>query len=101
MASVAAIHAVGESLSSYLQHAFQTEKPFGGATCNFPLMASHEMALDPGKPNAANPEMSISLYLYRVTVNKHLRNRPDPGRPPDVPRPLALDLHYLLTVRGK
>lgn len=42
-------------------------------------------------------EPSITLYLYRVTINEQLRNVGKPTRP-NKPRPLPLDLHYLLSV---
>lgn len=95
-ANFCAIHSLGESLTEYLQRAYdrmRSEREDGGLkpalpTCNFALLSSEAMA-DTSGP--ARP--TISLYLYRVTVNEHLRNAGSAERPP----PLALDLHYLLT----
>lgn len=101
MANFAAIHSVGESLVSYLRHAYLAlpaeQKALIPGVQGFSLLSSKEMG---SNPNAATepPRPSLSLYLYRVTVNEHLRNQPHAQGPVDTPPPLALDLHYLLTV---
>lgn len=45
----------------------------------------------------------VNLFLWRVTENEYLENR-EPSGPPGAPKPpvapLALDLHYLLTVHS-
>jgi len=41
---------------------------------------------------------TLSLYLYRVIINEHLRTRPPARMPRDVPAPLSVDLHYLISV---
>lgn len=91
MANQFAIHSVGESLRKYLENSYpqklQTDSP-----CAFRLVSSGEL-VDP-----ANFGTSLTLYLYRVTMNEHLRSTPRVNDPSDAPAPLAVDLHYLMTV---
>jgi hypothetical protein len=91
MANYNAIHSVGNSLRLFLQNtypdALNAEHSIG-----FRLLSSGEMAGD------SAPADCLSLYLYRVTVNEHLRNTPYRNDPADARPPLSLDLHYLLSV---
>jgi len=41
---------------------------------------------------------AVTLYLYRVTIDEHLRNLPAHHRPHNQALPLSLNLHYLLTI---
>lgn len=94
MANFFAIHSLGESLVEYLWRAYEpVQEKYSDLlpTCTFSLLSSDEMSAD----TAPEPP-AISLYLYRVTVNEHLRNVPRVTEP-DKPPPLALDLHYLIT----
>jgi hypothetical protein len=100
VANLFAIHSIGESLVSYFRHAYQTLpkelKDKLPLVQGFSLLSSKEMG---GGQNAIEiPRPGLTLYLYRVTMNEHLRNQSYTGGPPDAPPPLALDLHYLLTV---
>lgn len=100
MANLFAIHSIGESLISYFRHAYQTLpealKDQLPKVQGFSLLSSKEMG---GGPGAADlPRPGLSLYLYRVTMNEHLRNQPLSGGPSAVLSPLSVDLHYLLTV---
>lgn len=102
MASFYAIHSVADSLASYLRYAYQADqaKPEHSAllpSCDFAVMSSGEMG-DVGEGEDAPVKPRVSLYMYRATVNEHLRNQPLGARPSDAPPPLALDLHFLLTV---
>jgi hypothetical protein len=47
---------------------------------------------------ADDPGTTLSLFLYRVTVNEHLRNLRPPGVRQTENAPLSLDLHFLLSV---
>lgn len=94
MASFSAVYSVGDSLVSYLRHAYELSREDDGLpACSFSLVPSATMA---GSENNAPPidTPGVTLFLYRVSVNEHLRNESRPEGPP----PLALDLHYLLTV---
>ena len=91
MANQFAIHSVGSSLITYLRNAYpeplRTEYP-----CDFRLLSSGEMA------NIGELGTAVSLYLYRVTVDEHLRTAPMSYKSGDRAIPLSVDLHYLLSV---
>lgn len=91
MTNVLAIHSVGESLRAYLDTTYPDDlrERF---PCEFRLLASGEVATAaPGLDGA------LTLLLYRVTANEHVRNasRVDERGRENVP--LSVDLHYLLT----
>jgi hypothetical protein len=91
MANILAPHAVGASLATYLANAYPAELR-ARHPASFRLMSAQEMN------QADDLGTTLTLFLYRVTVNEHLRN----VRPAHVRQnenaPLSLDLHYLLTV---
>lgn len=91
MANQFAIHSVGESLRKYLENSYPQELRTSNS-CTFRLVSSGELT-DPGSFGT-----SLTLYLYRVTMNEHLRNTPRVNDPSDAMSPLAVDLHYLMTV---
>lgn len=94
MSNVLAIHSVGQSLMTFLQNAYPVNLKNTVHTCDFKLISSGELAKND------NFETSVTLFLYRVTMNEHLRNtarRDDLG---GEQFPLSIDLHYLLTVWG-
>lgn len=90
MANVFATHSVGNSLVTYLRNAYpdllRTSQPF-----DFRLISSGELAEGP------EPRNTLTLFLFRITQNEHLRNRPRPNDPSDANAPLSIDLHFLLT----
>ena len=92
MANVQALHSVGNSIVTYLQHTYPATingKP--APACGFALLSSGELA-------AAVPDGTrLSLYLYRVTVNEHQRQQRPDRMSPEQQAPLGLDLHFLLT----
>jgi hypothetical protein len=91
MTNVLAIHSVGESLRAHLDAAYPDElrERF---PCEFRLLAT-------GEVGTAAPTLdgAVTLLLYRVTANEHVRNasRLDAAGRENVP--LSLDLHFLLT----
>ena len=91
MANQFAIHSVGNSLRRYLENAYP-EPLRTNTACSFRLLSSGEFM------NTANFGTTLSLYLYRVTMNEYLRNVPRINQTFDDAAPLAVDLHYLLTV---
>ncbi len=92
MANLLAVHSVGASLVTFLRNSYP-ESLRTAHPCEFRLLSSGELA-EPG-----NFETSLSLFLYRVSINEHLRNIPDRARGNgDGLVPLSLDLHYLMTV---
>lgn len=90
MANIHAVHSVGHSLVTYLRNAYpeplRTEQP-----CQFRLLSSGELG-------AEDLATALTVYLFRVTVNEHLRNAVGAGQPPNSKTPLSLDLHFLMTV---
>lgn len=91
MANQFAIHSVGESLRKYLESAYPVLLR-ANHSCSFRLLSSGELT------DTANFGTTLSLYLYRVTMNEHLRNVPRINHTFDDSAPLAVDLHYLMTV---
>ncbi len=91
MANVFAIHSVGNSLATYLRNSYpeplRTDHP-----CQFRLLSSGELA------DLGEIDTTLTLYLYRVTMNEHVRNRNRATHMDEHDVPLAVDLHYLLTV---
>jgi hypothetical protein len=91
MANVHAVHSVGQSLITWLRNAYPAELR-EVTECEFVLLSSGEM----GGKEERGP--AVSLWLYRVTPNVHLRNAPRRADEPEGRPPLYLDLHFLLTV---
>lgn len=94
MSNVLAIHSVGQSLMTFLQNAYPQELKTSIHTCEFKQISSGEL------DKQASFETAVTLLLYRITMNEHLRNlqrRNDLG---GEQFPLSVDLHYLLTVWG-
>jgi hypothetical protein len=89
--NVLAIHSVGESLRSYLDASYPADLR-AAHPCEFRLVSSGELASD------TEIDGALTLYLYRVTVNEHARNVRRVTDPTHENVPLAVDLHYLLTV---
>jgi len=92
MANLQAIHSVGNSLVTYLRNTYPAQ--VGGQAmpeCDFALLSSGEMAAVP------DDTTRLTLYVYRVTVNEHLRQQRPERMSPEQLAPLGLDLHFLLT----
>lgn len=88
MANLHAVHDVGNSLITFLRNTYP-ESLRDEHSCTFSLMSSSEMV------DLSNAGTTLSLYLYRVTINEFMRNsRQQNG----IIIPLSLDLHYLLTI---
>lgn len=92
MANLFAIHSVGDSLITYLRNSYPAELQ-DTISCDFRVFSSGELA-----DLNASLTTTLSLYLYRVTMNEHLRNVRHGSNPLREDVPLSLDLHYLLTV---
>jgi len=100
MANIKSIHSVCNSIMQFLHNAYEaTPVPFGalGSTmqdeypCSFRVLASGELKA------STDFGTTLSLYLYRVMVNEHVRSQPVVnGKSSTVP--LAVDLHFLLTI---
>lgn len=97
LANLRAIHSVGSSLVAYLRNAYaRDENPLRNEQqCEFHLVSSSEI-----NAQAADFSPAVTLYLYRVTMNPHLRNCLRVNELQQTFEPLSLDLHYMLTVWG-
>jgi hypothetical protein len=100
MANIKSIHSLCNSIVQFLHNAYDaTPVPFGAPDstlqdeypCSFRVLASGELKA------GTDFGTTLSLYLYRVMVNEHLRSQPvHAGTGSAVP--LAVDLHFLITV---
>ncbi len=92
MGNVFSIHSVGSSIITRLRNAYP-QALRDEIDCDFALFSSKDMH-DGGDLTTT----TVALYMYRVTMDQHLRRReritPNQGRN----TPLALNLHYLFTV---
>lgn len=93
MTNVLAIHSVGESLVTYLSNAYPADLR-ASYNCKFRLVSSGEIA---NAQSEIHPT-TLTLYLYRVTMNEHLRGTRRAIDATHSDLPLSVDLHYLLTV---
>ena len=91
MAGLAAIHSVGSSLATWLRNRYPASLAADHG-CSFRLLSSSELAQLDESPG----EATCALYLHRIghdSVARHLRS----GAGGDT-QPLALTLHYFVTV---
>jgi hypothetical protein len=91
MGNLLSIYSVGNSLVTYLRNSYP-ETLRNEHACDFRLLSSGEMV------DVSNIGTALSLYLYRVSIDEHLRNTSRHGVLNEHNIPLAVDLHYLLTV---
>ena len=91
MANLLAIHSVGSSIITYLRNSYP-ESLRDDHSCEFKLLSSGDLL------KTDEFGTILSLFLYRVTVNEHLRNAGRGGDLFDAGIPLSVDLHYLMTV---
>jgi len=100
MANPFAIHSVGSSLVTALRNAYHDYQPNTGdpnitkPSCDFRLLSSGEMAT----ADTGNLPTTLSLFLYRITMNEYLRNTGSSNSALDGNIPLSVDLHYLMIV---
>jgi hypothetical protein len=91
MANVYSIHSVGDSLITFLRDTYpeplRTQHP-----CEFGLISSGELR------ESDDMGTAVTLYLYRVEIDKHTRNTPLPQRPGATPFPLSVCLYYLFII---
>lgn len=96
MASYRGIHGVMLALEEFLKRRLPDELKTGSVNARVELFGSAGVA----KNISGNV---VGLYLHRVTVDPHGRNRHIAARGPDgsIPRPqLPVDLHFLLIAAG-
>jgi hypothetical protein len=97
MPNIAAIRSVGSSLADYLDHAYRASLFPPGVTrpnCTFSVVSSGQMQT---QDDPSNQAVQVLIYLYRVSIDGHLRNAGRPGAPDVQPVALPVNLHYLFT----
>ena len=96
MASVSAIHDVGATLIAVLRNRWLALAIKPVDDCSFHHASSAEFTTE--KPDfQTKSKTTLSLLLYRVTVNEHVRQSSRFPSRDYSQAPLALDLHYLLS----
>jgi hypothetical protein len=91
MSNVRSLHSVGDSIARWLSNTYPDDLR-DDFPCDFVLASSHAMSAP------AFEDATLSLFLYRVTMNEHLRGARRTADAMELGVPLSLDLHYLLTV---
>lgn len=93
MANVLAVHSVMNSVVTFLRNRYPDDLRgrFGGV---FRLLASGDLE------TITDAETTLTLYLYRLTLDDHTRNygRPNGSSGSAARLPLWLGLHFMLTV---
>jgi hypothetical protein len=101
MANIKSIHSACNSIMRFLHHAYEAAPVPDGAAdtfmpdaypCHFRVLSSGELkaGVDFGT--------TLSLYLYRVLINEHVRSQPVARSGGRSSLPLFVDLHFLLTI---
>lgn len=91
MANLLAIHSVGSSIVTYLRNSYP-QALRDDHSCNFRLISSGEFI------KTEEFTTTLSMFLYRVSINEHVRNVGRMNDASDRNTPLSVDLHYLMTV---
>lgn len=101
MANINSIHSVCNSIIQYLHNAYEAYPvPMGAPNttlqdeypCSFQVLSSGELGPE------ADFGTALTLYLYRVTLNEHVRSQPRVRGGNDADVPLSLDLHFLISI---
>jgi len=91
MSTIYSVYSVGDSLATFLRSTYpeplRTEHP-----CDFRLISSGELE--------ENKDMgtSVTLYLYRLDIDKHARNNSHPNYLYGTQKPLSLCLYYIFII---
>lgn len=91
MANVRALHLVGESLTFFLKNSYPK-------SLSDDVKAEFKQFTTGAVPDKTPATSTVALVLYRVGWNEHLRQRRAASSGARVP--LALDLHYLVSIWG-
>ncbi len=91
MANINSIYSVSSSIIQFLRNTYPQEL-HEAYPCDFRVLSSGELAEDTDDLNT-----TVSLYLYRTTINEHVRNVPSLKKSRDKSIPLSVDLHLMLS----
>jgi len=92
MANIYSINSVGSSIMQFLRNTYPQELR-DAYPCDFRIVSSGEMAESTEEFNT-----SVTLYLYRIIINEHVRNAPAANRQGSTQIPLSVDLHFMLSI---
>jgi hypothetical protein len=92
MANIFSINSVGDSIMLFLRNAYPQDLR-DAHPCDFRIVSSGELAEDTDDFNT-----TISLYLYRIIMNEHVRNTSSSRQLRDSSVPLSVDLHFMLSI---
>jgi hypothetical protein len=92
MANIHSINSVGDSIMQFLRNAYPQELR-DAHPCDFRIVSSGELAKSTEEFNT-----TISLYLYRIIMNEHVRNTSSSRQPRNSSIPLSVDLHLMLSI---
>ena len=92
MANIYSINSVGSSIMQFLRNTYPQELR-DAYPCDFRIVSSGEMA-----ESTEDFNTSVTLYLYRIIINEHVRNAPAGNQHGSSQVPLSVDLHLMLSI---
>ena len=92
MANIYSVNSVGGSIMQFLRNAYPQELR-ETHPCDFRIVSSGELAESTEEFNT-----TLTLYLYRIIINEHVRNKPSAHQPGESNIPLSVDLHFMLSI---
>lgn len=92
MANIYSVNSVGGSIMQFLRNAYPQELR-EAHPCDFRIVSSGELAEGTEEFNT-----TLTLYLYRIIINEHVRNMPSAHQPGELNIPLSVDLHFMLSI---
>ena len=92
MANIYSVNSVGGSIMQFLRNAYPQELR-EAHPCDFRIVSSGELAESTEEFNT-----TLTLYLYRIIINEHVRNMPSAQQSGESNIPLSVDLHFMLSI---
>ena len=92
MANIYSVNSVGGSIMQFLRNAYPQELR-EAHPCDFRIVSSGELAESTEEFNT-----TLTLYLYRIIINEHVRNMPSAQQSGQLNIPLSVDLHFMLSI---
>jgi hypothetical protein len=92
MANIYSVNSVGGSIMQFLRNAYPQEMR-EAHPCDFRIVSSGELAESTDEFNT-----TLTLYLYRILINEHVRNKSPANRQGESNIPLSVDLHFMLSI---
>lgn len=102
MANIAAIRSVGNSLAAYLNNAYRASAFPPNVTkpeCTYVVTSIGGVRAE--DVPASDTTVRVLIFLYRASMNQHLRNVGRTTDPQMRPAPVSIDLHFLVSFWAK